>query len=1214
MFNDTVSALAAITDAAQFERIATAVLRCAIPSLYANLSHQGVNTDGKTVKAPLDNVGWVHTGGGAMLVAVAHTTAARGDLDGKWLHDPATVKPRKKGRKPTQPAGDLVKAIEEIGEIRKDCPGLEATLALTTNREEPAEVRVKAHKLAEANDISIDVWSVSRLAQFLDTNPEGQAIRLEYLGVNPTRLSMKELLRVGKKCLSSRLVETTADEVVARDMSYLSGHALLSGASGMGKTTVCTSALSEALRRNRPCIVIEDQTIRQAVTIEEALDIELRRYSSSLEANSGTRALELCSELEPLLVVVEDINRSDNTERLLNKLISWALRSSPGTIDARWRLACPVWPRFLASIDKKEEVDKAGMVHVIGLYTDDQAREAVQRRGTQFGQALDELAAAAIAKALGNDPLLIGLYDFRSSAPSHNVIAKYVADELDRVSLRVHFTTSELEDAIRLLATEMLEMRNLQPTWRDVQSWLTNERDVSALRALVADARLLRLSRSGRGEVLDARHDRVLFHILADAVSHKLQELTGAAYFSDPYFAEIVGMGAVICRLESERLVGLMTDSPLVPFYALKYALGSGGDYANAAAGAIEQWVQSEGRRGAQYFGRRYLGLVILAEIDDPIVSELTSMFPAEDMHQAFFEARFRNGDIGAGLNWLTEYSFEVSFPGRRELVDRVRQKYGSALVRALDAILRNQGVPERALVGALILAGYIAEPSLAPAVREAWRHCVDSRHLRVFLWAAARVCGDEAEATLAPICDAWEALPHENGVNSVSPRNDLAAYGVDWKFSEEVPRSAIPYFVERAARSEALYWQITFMLRGVDDPVAVQHEAEYLARRSRDADGGGFIDHFLKDEWRRRDEQGRPMSRASKDRLFGISDDDSNDDHLRKQAFYLWESSVDSRDVGLARTVAIGDVRFNASLWCRARRGDLTVVSDILLKIDGNPKYWWQVGRYLWSPLLTDKLQDALEDFASSPAQQKEDDVGWILPELILRLDLETAERILLGVWSKLGRVPWFLQAALVLATPKLVGLAAAVLEEATDPSALLKHFSFTAGLGINGRDGFTRSRQVEVLQPYLHLLSDHDLFRVWDVCIKRGWLDLAHNHVEPVIRGRTSELALGFRGSSIDSSGLDAELDGSRAGTARFWFEDAVRRGASRTEVIPYLFDWLKERNTAAALAVVAEVLAQDGSRRDFEQLKEIAMDAPNSEPIMETLQFDIYRRTLT
>ena len=331
MHNDTVAKLAAITDAAQFERIASAVLRAAKPSLYSNLSHQGVNTEGKTRKAPLDNVGWVSAHDSSMLVAAAHTTTATKDLEGKWLHDPSTVVPRNKRGVATQAAGDLLKAIEEIGNLRARHPGLKATLALTSNREEPAEVRVKAEALAQANGITLDVWSASRLAQFLDTNSDGQAIRFEYLGVEPTRLSLQELLRIGRQSLASRPAATDEDNRIERALVDLSGHTLLSGAWGMGKTTVCLDALSKALERGQPGIVIEDETVMRATTLEEAIDIELRRYSPALEPHSGVRALQLCTEVRPLVVVVEDINQSENTERLLNKLVAWALKAVPGS-------------------------------------------------------------------------------------------------------------------------------------------------------------------------------------------------------------------------------------------------------------------------------------------------------------------------------------------------------------------------------------------------------------------------------------------------------------------------------------------------------------------------------------------------------------------------------------------------------------------------------------------------------------------------------------------------------------------------------------------------------------------------------------------------------------------------------------------------------------------------------------------------------------------
>src|SRR6185312_10494695 len=1215
MSNETVAKLAAITDAAKFERIATSVLRAAKPNLYANLSHQGVNTDGKTVKAPLDNVGWVRTNEGSMLVAGAHTTASQKDLEGKWLHAPANVNPRKKGGKPTQPAGDLVKAMEEIGKLREQHPDLKATLALTSNREEPMELRVKAEALAEAHNVTLDVWSASRLAQFLDTHPDGQAIRFEYLGIEPTRLSMQELLRIGRQSLASRPVVTEEDALVDRRLADLSGHTLLSGASGMGKTTICLSALAEALQRDQPGIVLDDQTDMRAITLEEALDVELRRYSPSLESHSGSRALELCSEAQPFVVVVEDINRSENTERLLNKLVGWALQKVAGAQGTRWRLVCPVWPRFLTTIDKKDDVSKAGMVHVVGLYTEEEARDAVKRRCKLLALPMDDLAASAVAQALGNDPLLVGLHDLRSNASSHDVITKYVVDELERAALTTSFTTSDLEDAVRALGLQMLERRNLQPTWRDMQAWLREGVQLDALRALLASGRLLRLSQNSRGEVLEARHDRVLYHLLADAAAQQLAAGIDVKYLSDPYFAEIVGMAATVSKLQLDRLRAIMENSPLVAFYALKRAVASRSDYVDTAASAIEQWVKLVGHRSTPFFSRRQWGLSVLAEIDSQTVIGLTSHFPNDDMRQPYFEARFRNGNVGAGFSWLTEYPFEASVPGRQELVDYVHRKYGQGLVKAVGAALEAPELSDRQRRGALFLAGYIADPTLASSVREAWCLPAENIDLEVFLWAAAQVCGDQAEATLGPVCDAWEALPDTKDESGSSERNRLAAHGVAWKFRDHVPRAALSYFVERAKRSEALRWPITYMLKGVDDPIAVQHEVEYLAQCSRDAGKGGFLDHFLKSEWQRLSEGGKRMSMESKQRLLDISSDQHNDEHLRKQAFSLWEVSVGPSDLEVARGIDRDDVRYDKAVWARARRKDLTVVSQLLEKIEESPRYWWQAGRYLWTEELIEALGKAVKKIARTDASEREHIGDWIVPELILRLDERTGESLLLPVWNEIRHIPAFLQVALCLATPKLEELAKEAVADAPEPSALFEHFSFTAGIYTSGREGITRLRQLQVLQPYFQLLSDLDLIGLRDACIKRGWLDYARKYLEPVLHRRESDLVKRtLSRTAIDLSDLESDLNENRYWRCYHWFEQQMRNGARREELIDALFDWFKERKSLPALKVVGNVLSEEGNRLEFARLGEVVSDMPNTDEILGETQFNVFRRTLT
>jgi hypothetical protein len=138
-YNETIRALAEMTDSALFERLAAAVLRQAAPDLYGNLVHTGVNTEGKTIKAPVDGVAFVLASGPEHIVIAHHTTTMLDDLKNKWLHDPSNVVGRK-GGKPTAPPGDVIKTITVVERERTRTPTLRATLALTTNREPVADL------------------------------------------------------------------------------------------------------------------------------------------------------------------------------------------------------------------------------------------------------------------------------------------------------------------------------------------------------------------------------------------------------------------------------------------------------------------------------------------------------------------------------------------------------------------------------------------------------------------------------------------------------------------------------------------------------------------------------------------------------------------------------------------------------------------------------------------------------------------------------------------------------------------------------------------------------------------------------------------------------------------------------------------------------------------------------------------------------------------
>lgn len=85
----------------RFERLASAVLRRANP-LYQGLIHTGMNTDGQTVKSPLDGICPVPGSHPPHFIIFHYTTDER--LERKWLHEQTPS-----GRGSRTPDGDAVK-------------------------------------------------------------------------------------------------------------------------------------------------------------------------------------------------------------------------------------------------------------------------------------------------------------------------------------------------------------------------------------------------------------------------------------------------------------------------------------------------------------------------------------------------------------------------------------------------------------------------------------------------------------------------------------------------------------------------------------------------------------------------------------------------------------------------------------------------------------------------------------------------------------------------------------------------------------------------------------------------------------------------------------------------------------------------------------------------------------------------------------------------
>jgi hypothetical protein len=1222
---NTTQALAAITDEGLFERLATAILREANPT-YRSLAHPGVNVAGKTVKSPLDGICFVQGADPPHMIVVHHTITARDDLEKKWLHDPSEVKPRK-GSRPAAPAGDLIKTAELVAKERTRRPNLRVTLVLTTN-EEPGEALVRAVEAAGRDrGLEIDLWPRSRLSHFLDNQPTGQWIRRSFLDIEQEQLSSELLHELSKKSLEiyspldnptawvPRALDATLTTSLRRDVTFL-----VAG-SGLGKSVACYRKLAAHVEGGGFGIVLPHEAVASAMSLEQAVTTTLRQLHPPLAAVSAS-ALSFCSPERQLLLVVEDINRSGQTQLLAEKLAGW---SRAPTMDdkgapSRWRLLCPLWPGVLASLGDQARKRVEPLIIPASGFTESEGRDAVLARARLDGCKLSSLSAAAISLALGHDPLLIALHDHRTAPDPHQIISQFVEGSLSRAAAAAKdHPAADYRQALRALAGEMLANRQIELSWREVSGWAGLQGEpLRLLGRLAHHGELIRLTGASDDQHLSFRHDRVRDWLLADAAAElDRRDLLVEQVVAEPYFAEVMGTVLVWGQPKSGFLQRVAAANPLALFHALRLFGKASAPHHEAILQAINDWLDDPTTHDRSNLHLRWEALAMLAETDSPKAPAIVRKF--RDRITSGQLARLRNGDLFGGIELCIGMEPGVGAPWRDIQIEHAKLRYGRHLTTSLGDFLRRTDLDSAGRIGALRLAGHIANRSLALAIEACWiADDKRSDHLAEYLWAFGECCADDPARYLGPVCDAWAALSDQSDKEgSPSQRDKLAAHELRWAFQRWPPLAAIDYFVHRGSQDD-LRGPITHMLHGVDHPKAILFVVQELAAIQRRLEGTKSFSLFVvlaKDEWRRsQKDHGRPMSKASRELLLGLWRDETTDKHLRAQAFSFWAATQESDDLEVLRAAKPSDELANNILEQRLTRGDQRAVPAMIEKLTADQRgYWWQYGRHLWSPELT----EALDEFLGRRGDRAERtwceslESDWITHEMIMRLPVDEAERLLLKHWAHLRFGSHFVQTALYVSTPRLLETAQAAISECPEPAKLMGFLSQRFGIRSEGHPGITREAQVLALAPYLHFLSPMDLGTLWEACNDHGWFtirrDLLDGRLQPPFLERRWD-----RDQAV--SQLDKMVAEKRPIWIDHWIDDFLKTGVSWSEILATMTAWLNERRSFEALQVVAAAVRHRGTREDLSALStHDGMPESAARQLIVDTQFAVQRRSI-
>jgi hypothetical protein len=1231
----TIRKLSEMTDEAAFERLATAILRDGRLD-YASLLHPGVNTEDKTVRSPVDGIGFVPGAKPPHMIAAHHTTCTRNGLRKKWLHDPASVIPKKGGR-PTMPAGDLIKTAEIVKTERTRYATLRATLILTTNQEPPDDLVRDTQAEGQARGLDIDIWSVSRLAHRLDTTRSGQWLRYQYLGIDQERLSQELLAKLSRDNLGihrpdddpNAWVSTTLDRVIAEALQKQDALFIIAE-SGLGKSVACYKRLKEHVAGGGFGLILPHQVVNSALTIEQAVEAALLQLHPKFLAGCGLDALSFCSVDHPLLMVVEDINRSGQAPFLAEKLVKWSsVGRAPGSFDSasggrfdrgRWRLLCPIWPEIVASLGDTTQKQLQSLALVGAALTMKEGREAVQLRARSKGLLLSDLDADLVSEALGHDPLLIALHEPGNHPQPECVIEQFMNASAGRLAIkRGEYTASDYRHALRSMAGEMLSHRELGPSWPGLLVWVAGSGETSVmLRHLVHHGEIIRLSGPATKEIIAFRHDRVRDALFGEAIASMIRSGTlSDGLLAEPYFAEVIGAALLYDEIPLAIVDRVLAANPLALFHTLRLFREPSASIHHAVLSAIEVWLADTKTHAPQNSHLRREALAALSRTESSKVVGLVRKF--KDTIWTAWQALFINGDIAGGLQLCLKVEPGVGAIWRDRQIDHAKMRFGSQLGATIGQLLRNPDLDNGVRVGALRLAGYWADPKLAESIEASWKFDAErSKNLGDYLWAAAQCCGDDPDRFLGPVCESWAALPSDRNDNMPSPRDDLAAHEIRWAFHKDIPVSALNYFINRA-KNDDLRWHITYMLHGLDHPDAVEFVIHELAETDRRLEGTDRFSPFsisATDDWRRRQEdEGRPMSRESRNRLLSLWRNPDNDKFIRKQAFRIWASTETDGDLDILRSVDSSDPLAESALWERLKRSDRTAVPGLLLKLKGGANkrsFWWQYVRAIWCGELRDALEEELSArrASTSRAWGTTSDTDHQISALIMALAPSQAEALLLAHWDHLQFSDGFVQAALYVATPSLLSQVEQAMKKCPNPGAMFKHIHFQYGIRTKGQTGVTHKKQFEALGPYLDYMEDSTIHAFWEECNEHGWFDLRrklfdHRLGNQYIRAYVNENQII---SSLDKLVLDKQVH-----WIDYWIEDYVKSGISPAEVIQVIGKWLDARRTFSALQLAAMAVVDIGRRHDL-QILAVPIEPKDAADVLRAdTAFAVKRRSL-
>lgn len=1214
----TARAIEAMTDAGQYEILATRILR-QVDADYARVEHLGVNADGKTVKNPVDGFTKVPGTKPSRYAMAAFSTDHTDNIETKLLFDHTQSKG--KSYKPSDD-GDLIKASRLAQDIRGKEPDAEFVFTFCTNKQPNDSIMQRAYDIGRQLGIEVRFLARSAIRDHLDSTPQGQWLRKAHLDISADMLSLPLLRELASQTVSAYLHELFCDEnaivetATTRRLLTLSsyGHEhiqILTGPSGSGKSVACYRLAFELQASGGIGLWLPAETVVTSMSLEQAITKALQVFCPTLSLDAGRLTQELTTTHKvPFVIVIDDVNRTASPSQCIRKLISWNHRAEASSTSSKAattvnnfpHLIVPVWNHFWNSVASRYRGDRCVGELSTRPMTSDEAHACLEACSQQ---TIGKQASLNLARRLEFDPILIGLWgrmyghsisDHLDIAP-HSLMEAYIQQAVQESSADGLHLPADIHSAIDTLAHKMLAERQLYPPWSRVAEWL-NESQVAAIRKLCIDGGICRVITNDAGERFVFRHDRLLEAVLAKPLRTCLGDIeSNRDIVADPYFTDSLAR-ALVSVGDPTIVPALVNHAPLVVLRSIRHITDSRSALAQAIVACGAQWLKKAASDSAMPPAFVFAASDILRSIKDPMVLSVTDQLKED---HRFHGARLVNGDAKNGKFFVASQYFYPSSrtPFIEETVLDAKRLHFSSLCDQLAEELQHTPHSEHDLHAELILAGYLGHESLAGPVLHAWKHDADNKCLVEALWASFR-CSTVPEVTLAPLLDSWASLSDEKDHYGGSERtrwvNELS-----WCLRHGVNDNVVEHLVIRAKTDGRLSHCLSRLLVELDHPMAVEFIAGDLVRIDREIKGTDSLNLWARrcrERWDPLGHNGKKLSDESRSKVLLLWRS-SNDETESNSLLQTWVATTDSLKELLELP---SEVQASATVLARrARLGDPSCVELLIKRLDDS-SYWWDYVPHVWTDQFIDVLDNKLgelgtdtpDDYSGGTSNEHYD-----LSSVLRNIPIELSQGLLLKHWDSLKFSSQFFQTALYVGGDALLSACDDTLTNAPDIWKPFEHIAMTFGFKTTGLQDRLTYKHIEALLPFIVHIPDIALMEVaeWLVAherkdvLKECILDEIRRRVEAQrIEGDDSYIVRLQRIHFPTDKDLLESLNGAEKdrGVVWRWCDHATNREDSPERLRDVLRGWIAEDPTPERLVAAASIVMEVGVRGDIAELQ--------------------------